>query len=93
MPAALDDAVADGVHLEAVLVDEVDDHADGGAVIGQDDGLLDLLATLAVAENALLQADLLAVALGEDLASLGVHELELEARATCVENEDVHGTP
>jgi hypothetical protein len=62
-------------------------------MVGEVDGLLDLLATLAVTEDTVFKTDLLAIALGEDLAGLRVHELELEARATRVENEDVHGTP
>lgn len=34
VPAALDDTMADGVHFEAMLVDKIDDHANGRAVIG-----------------------------------------------------------
>ena len=94
VPAALNDAVAEGLHLEAVLVDELDDLADGSAVIGEVHDLLDLLAiTLDMAEDAVGQTDALAIALGEDLAGLGVHQLEFEARATGVENENVHDTP
>ena len=94
VPATLNDAVAEGLHLEAMLVDELDDLADGSAVIGEVHDLLDLLAiTLDMAEDAVGQADALAIALGEDLAGLGVHQLEFEARATGVENENVHDTP
>ncbi len=67
VPATLNDAVAEGLHLEAMLVDELDDLEDGIAGIVEVHDLLDLLAiTLDMAEDAVGQADTLAIALGED---------------------------
>ena len=42
-------------------------------------------------KNALLNVNALAKTLGKDFARLRVHELVLQRRAACVDNENVHG--
>ncbi len=90
VPAALDHAVADALDLvgvEAGLVEDLEDVLDGRLVVGKRDLELALLATaLLVADERAVDADALAVALGEDLARGSVEKLVLQRRAASVDD-------
>ena len=93
VPAALDDAVADALGLLVDRREDVEDVLDGGAVVGQLDLELVLLAILLVPDERALDTDALGIALREHLARLGVEQLVLKARATGVDDQYVHVTP
>ena len=94
VPTALNDAMPNAIDRKVGLLELLEHASDSRAMIGEGN-LLGLLGTtvLGVAKDAHLRADALAVALGEDLASIGVQKLIFKARAAGVDNKYVHETP
>ena len=94
VPAALNDTVADAVDRKVGLLELLEHARNGRAMVGEGN-LLGLLGAtvLGVAKDAHLRADTLAVALGENLAGIGVQKLIFKARAAGVDNKYVHETP
>ena len=94
VPATLNDTVADAIDRKVGLLELLEHARNGAAMIGKRN-LLGLLGTtvLGVAKDAHLRADTLAVALGENLAGIGIQKLIFKARAAGVDNKYVHETP
>ena len=94
VPAALNDTVADAVDRKVGLLELLEHARNGRAMVGEGN-LLGLLGAtvLGVAKDAHLRTDTLAVALGENLAGIGVQKLIFKARAAGVDNKYVHETP
>ena len=94
VPAALNDAVADAIDRKVGLLELLEHARDSRAMVGERN-LLGLLGAtvLGMAKDAHLRADTLAVALGENLAGIGVQKLIFKARAAGVDNKYVHETP
>ena len=94
VPAALHDAVADALDLDVHRGQALQHAIDGGGMVGEERVLHHLLATeLGVAEDTAILADALAIALGEHLAGVGIHELILERGAAGVDDQHVHRGP
>ena len=96
--AAVENAVADGVDLiqrldNAVfrVGENVQNGGDGLGMGGHGNFPLDLdiLVGNLVGQSA-VEGDTLAQTLGKDLAGIRVHELILEGRASCVDNQNFH---
>ena len=94
VPATLNDTVADAIDRKVGLLELLEHARNGAAMIGKRN-LLGLLGTtvLGVAKDAHVRADTLAVALGENLAGIGIQKLIFKARAAGVDNKYVHETP
>ena len=96
--AAVENAMADGVDLiqrlnNAVfrVGEDVQNGGDGLGMGGHGDLPLDLdiLVGNLVGQSA-VEGDTLAQTLGKDLTGVRVHELILEGRASCVDNQNFH---
>ena len=94
VPATLNDTVADAIDCKVGLLKLLEHASDSRAMIGEGN-LLGLLGAtvLGVAKDAHLRADTLAVALGENLAGIGIQKLIFKTRAAGVDNKYVHETP
>ena len=94
VPAALNDTVADAIDRKVGLLELLEHARNGAAMIGKRN-LLGLLGAtvLGVTKDAHLRSDTLAVALGENLAGIGIQKLIFKARAAGVDNKYVHETP
>ena len=94
VPAALNDAMPNAINRKVGLLELLEHASDSRAMIGEGN-LLDLLGTtvLGVAKDAHVRADALAIALGKNLASIGIKKLIFKARAAGVDNKYVHETP
>ena len=93
VPTALNDAVADALDLGVDALEDLEDVVDGRAMVGQGDLELALDAVLLVPDEGSLNTDALGVALGVNLAGLGVEQLVLKARAAGIHNQYVHLSP
>ena len=80
VPATLNDTVADAIDRKVGLLELLEHARNGAAMIGKRD-LLGLLGTtvLGVAKDAHIRSDTLAVALGENLAGIGIQKLVFKA--------------
>ena len=80
MPAALNDAMPNAINRKVGLLELLEHASDSRAMIGEGD-LLGLLGAtvLGVAEDAHVRSDTLAVALGENLAGIGIQKLIFKA--------------
>ena len=94
MPATLNDTVADAIDRKVGLL-ELLEHARNGRTVIREGDLLGLLGAtvLGVAKDTHVRTDTLAVALGENLAGIGIQKLIFKARAAGVDNKYVHETP
>ena len=80
MPATLNDTVADAIDRKVGLLELLEYARNGAAMIGEGNlfGLLGAT-VLGVTKDAHVRADTLAVALGENLAGIGIQELIFKA--------------
>ena len=94
VPAALNDTMPNAIDRKVGLLELLEHARNGAAMIGKRN-LLGLLGAtvLGVAKDAHVRADTLAVALGENLAGIGIQKLIFKARAAGVDNKYVHETP
>ena len=94
VPAALNDTMANAINRKVGLLELLEHASDSRAMIGERD-LLGLLGAtvLGVAKDAHVRTDTFAVALGENLAGIGIQKLIFKARAAGVDNKYVHETP
>ena len=94
VPTALNDAVADALDLDAVGLEVLEDDLDGDLVVGELDVLGHLLGAVgSVGEGAAGKADALAGALCGHLVGLGIDDLILKGRRSCVDDQNVHVSP
>ena len=94
VPTALNDAVADTLDLDAVGLEVLEDDLDGDLVVGELDVLGHLLGAVgSVGEGAAGKADALAGALCGHLVGLGIDDLILKGRRSCVDDQNVHVSP
>ena len=94
VPAALNDTVADALDLDAVGLEVLQDDLDGDLVVGELDVLGHLLGTVgSVGEGTAGKADALAGALCGHLVGLGIDDLILKGRRSCVDDQNVHVSP
>ena len=94
VPAALNDAVADALNLDAVGLEVLQDDLDGDLVVGELDVLGHLLGAVgSVGEGAAGKADALAGALRGHLMGLGIDDLILKGRRSRVDDQNVHVSP
>ena len=94
VPTALNDAVADALNLDAVGLEVLQDNLDGDLVVGELDVLGHLLGTVgSVGEGTAGKADALAGALCGHLVGLGIDDLILKGRRSCVDDQNVHVSP
>ena len=94
VPTALNDAVADALDLDAVGLEVLQDDLDGDLVVGELDVLGHLLGTVgSVGEGTAGKADALAGALCGHLVGLGIDDLILKGRRSCVDDQNVHVSP
>ena len=94
VPAALNDTMPNAIDRKVGLLELLEHARNGAAMIGKRN-LLGLLGTtvLGVAKDAHVRSDTLTVALGENLAGIGIQKLIFKARAAGVDNKYVHETP
>ena len=94
VPATLNDTVSNAIDRNVGLLELLEHARNGRAMIGKRN-LLGLLGAtvLGVTKDAHLRSDTLAVALGENLAGIGIQKLIFKARAAGVDNKYVHETP
>ena len=94
VPTALNDAMPNAIDRKVGLLELLEHASDSRAMIGEGN-LLGLLGAtvLGVTKDAHLRSDTLAVALGENLAGIGIQKLIFKARAAGVDNKYVHETP
>ena len=91
---ALNDAVADALDLDAVGLEVLQDDLDGDLVVGELDVLGHLLGAVgSVGEGTAGKADALAGALCGHLVGLGIDDLILKGRRSCVDDQNVHVSP
>ena len=94
VPTALNDTVADTLDLDAVGLEVLQDDLDGDLVVGELDVLGHLLGAVgSVGEGAAGKADALAGALCGHLVGLGIDDLILKGRRSCVDDQNVHVSP
>ena len=94
VPTALNDAVADALNLDAVGLEVLQDNLDGDLVVGELDVLGHLLGTVgSMGEGTAGEADALAGALCGHLVGLGIDDLILKGRRSCVDDQNVHVSP
>ena len=94
VPTALNDTVADALDLDAVGLKVLQDDLDGDLVVGELDVLGHLLGAVgSVGEGAAGKADALAGALCGHLVGLGIDDLILKGRRSCVDDQNVHVSP
>jgi len=94
VPTALNDTVADALDLDAVGLEVLQDDLDGDLVVGELDVLGHLLGTVgSVGEGTAGKADALAGALRGHLVRLGIDDLILKGRRSCVDDQNVHVSP
>ena len=94
VPTALNDTVADTLDLDAVGLKVLQDDLDGDLVVGELDVLGHLLGAVgSVGEGAAGKADALAGALCGHLMGLGIDDLILKGRRSCVDDQNVHVSP
>ena len=94
VPTALNDTVADTLDLDAVGLKVLQDDLDGDLVVGELDVLGHLLGAVgSVGEGAAGKADALAGALCGHLVGLGIDDLILKGRRSCVDDQNVHVSP
>ncbi len=93
VPTTLNNAVTNTLNRLVNYRKNIKDMLNGRLVIGQSYLKLVLLAKLLVTDEGTVDADALAVALGKNLARVGVEQLVLKARATCIDNKNVHVSP
>ena len=80
VPAALNDTMPNAINRKVGLLELLEHASDSRAMIGERDLLGLLSATvLGVAKDAHVRSDTLAVALGENLAGIGIQKLIFEA--------------
>ena len=94
VPATLNDTVTDAIDRKVGLLELLEHASDSRAMIGEGN-LLGLLGAtvLGMTKDTHVRADTLTVALGENLASIGIQKLIFKARAAGVDNKYVHETP
>ena len=80
VPAALNDTMSNAINRKVGLLELLEHASDSRAVIGERN-LLGLLGAtvLGVAKDAHVRSDTLAIALGENLAGIGIQELIFKA--------------
>ena len=94
VPAALNDTVTNTLDLDAVGLEVLQDDLDGDLVVGELDVLGHLLGTVgSVGEGTAGKADALAGALCGHLVGLGIDDLILKGRRSCVDDQNVHVSP
>ena len=94
VPTTLNDAVADTLNLDAVGLEVLQDNLDGDLVVGELDVLGHLLGAVgSMGESAAGKADALAGALCGHLVGLGIDDLILKGRRSCVDDQNVHVSP
>ena len=94
VPAALNDTVANALDLDAVGLEILQDGLDGDLVVGELNVLGHLLGTVgSVGEGTAGKADALAGALCGHLVGLGIDDLILKGRRSCVDDQNVHVSP
>ena len=87
VPTALNDTVANALDLDAVSLEVLQDDLDGDLVVGELDVLGHLLGAVgSVGEGAAGKADALAGALCGHLVGLGIDDLILKGRRSCVDD-------
>lgn len=86
--------MADALDLDAVGLEVLQDDLDGDFVVGELDVLGHLLGTVgSVGEGTAGKADALAGALCGHLVGLGIDDLILKGRRSCVDDQNVHVSP
>ena len=86
--------MADALDLDAVGLEVLQDDLDGDFVVGELDVLGHFLGTVgSVGEGTAGKADALAGALCGHLVGLGIDDLILEGRRSCVDDQNVHVSP
>ena len=94
VPTTLNDTVADALDLDAVGLEVLQDDLDGDLVVGELNVLGHLLGTVgSVGEGTAGKADALAGALCGHLVGLGIDDLILKRRRSCVDDQNVHVSP
>ena len=94
VPTALNDAMANTLNLDAVGLEILQDGLDGDLVVGELDVLGHLLGTVdSMGEGTAGKADALAGALCGHLVGLGIDDLILKGRRSCVDDQNVHVSP
>ena len=94
VPTTLNDTVADTLNLDAVGLEVLQDNLDGDLVVGELDVLGHLLGAVgSMGESAAGKADALAGALCGHLVGLGIDDLILKGRRSCVDDQNVHVSP
>ena len=94
VPATLNDTVTNALDLDAVGLEVLQNDLDGDLVVGELDVLGHLLGTVgSVGEGTAGKADALAGALCGHLVGLGIDDLILKGRRSCVDDQNVHVSP
>ena len=94
VPTALNDAMADALDLDAVGLEVLQNDLNGDLMVGELDVLGHLLGTVgSMGEGTAGKADALAGALCGHLVGLGIDDLILKGRRSCVDDQNVHVSP